>query len=213
MEPAVHLPPAVALIGRFPALAGVDLDVERGEVVLLEGANGAGKTTLLRALAGLVPIVSGEAVVLGHDLRSDRRSVRRHIGLLGHTTMLYDELTVDDNVRFWAKAARTEPVDAEAALVALGLSGRLRHVAVARLSTGQRRRVSIATMVARRPELWLMDEPHAGLDSEARDIVDGLVRQASQSGATVIVASHERGRANALAGRVVTVAGGVSNVA
>ena len=127
--------------------------------------------------------------------------------------MLYDELTVDDNVRFWAKAARTEPVDAEAALVALGLSGRLRHVAVARLSTGQRRRVSIATMVARRPELWLMDEPHAGLDSEARDIVDGLVRQASQSGATVIVASHERGRANALAGRVVTVAGGVSNVA
>ena len=209
MEPVVHLRSAVALLGRFPALAGVDLDVERGEIVLLEGPNGAGKTTLLRTLAGLLPVVSGTAVVLGHDLRRDRRGVRRQVGLLGHTTMLYDELTVADNVRFWAKAAHAETDDAEAALVALGLDGRLRTVAVARLSTGQRRRASIATMVARRPELWLLDEPHAGLDAEARDIIDSLVRQAAASGATVVVASHESDRANTLAERVVTIVGGV----
>jgi heme ABC exporter ATP-binding subunit CcmA len=209
MEPVVHLRSAVALLGRYPALAGVDLDVDRGEIVLLEGPNGAGKSTLLRTLAGLLPIVSGSAMVLGHDLRRDRRSVRRQVGLLGHTTMLYDELTVADNVRFWAKAAHADPADAEAALVALGLDGRLRSVPVARLSTGQRRRASIATMVARRPELWLLDEPHAGLDAEARDIIDGLVRRAAVSGATVVVASHELDRANALAGRVVSIVGGV----
>jgi heme ABC exporter ATP-binding subunit CcmA len=209
MEPAVHLRAAVSLLGRFPALAGVDLDVARGEIVLLQGPNGAGKSTLLRTLAGLHPVVSGTAHVLGHDLRRDRRSVRRQVGLLGHATMLYDELTVDDNIRFWARAAHADPGDADAALVALGLGGRLRSVAVARLSAGQRRRASIAVLVARRPELWLLDEPHAGLDAEARDTVDDLVRRAVRAGATVVVASHELERATALAGRVVTITSGV----
>src|SRR5436309_9158823 len=102
----VHLHAAVSLLGRFPALAGVDLDVVAGEVVLVQGPNGAGKTTMLRACAGLVPVVDGEAIVLGHDLRRDRRSVRRHVALLGHATGLYDELTVADNLRFIAKATR-----------------------------------------------------------------------------------------------------------
>src|SRR5437588_10905367 len=96
----VHLHSAVSLLGRFPALAGVDLDVTTGEVVLVRGPNGAGKTTLLRACAGLVPIVSGEAQVLGHDLRRDRRTVRRRVALLGHASSPYDDLTVVDNLRF-----------------------------------------------------------------------------------------------------------------
>jgi heme ABC exporter ATP-binding subunit CcmA len=209
MEPVVHLRSAVSLLGRFPALAGVDLDVDPGEIVLLQGPNGAGKTTLLRTLAGLLPVVSGTAEVLGHDLTTDARAVRRRVGLLGHATMLYDELTVADNVRFWSRAARARPADAEAAMAELGLDGRLRGVTVARLSAGQRRRAAIAVMVARRPELWLLDEPHAGLDAATRDVVDGLVRRAAASGATVIVASHELERATALAGRSVTIVGGV----
>ncbi len=105
MTLAVHLRSVVALLGRFPALAGADLDVEPGEIVLVQGANGAGKTTLLRACAGLVPVAAGEATVLGHDLRRDRRSVRKQVGLLGHTGFLYDDLTVEENVRFAARAA------------------------------------------------------------------------------------------------------------
>jgi heme ABC exporter ATP-binding subunit CcmA len=209
MEPVVHLRSAVSLLGRFPALAGVDLDVAEGEIVLLQGPNGAGKSTLLRALAGLVPVVSGTARVLGLDLLRERRAIRRRVGLLGHATMLYDELTVGDNVSFWGRAARASETDVAAALAALDLDGRLRDVVVAKLSTGQRRRASIAVMVARRPELWLLDEPHAGLDAAARDVVDGLVRQAAASGATVVVASHELDRAHHLAGRVVTLVGGV----
>jgi ABC-type multidrug transport system ATPase subunit len=83
-------------------------------------------------------------------------------------------------------------------------------VAVGRLSTGQRRRASLACLVARRPELWLLDEPHAGLDQEGRDVVDGLVRDATAAGATVVLSSHELDRALALADAVVEVAGGTT---
>jgi len=209
-EPVVHLRGAVALLGRFPALAGVDLDVDRCRIVLLRGANGAGKTTLLRALAGLVPIASGEANVLGVDLRVDPRAVRTRVGLLAHGTGLYDELTVADNLRFWTRAARATLADADAAMARLGLDGRLRDVPVGRLSTGQRRRTSFACLLARRPELWLLDEPHAGLDKEGRDIVDELVRDAAKAGATVILSSHELDRSIDLADEIVTLGGGIA---
>lgn len=209
MEPVVHLRDAVALLGRFPALAGVNLDVARGEVVLLRGPNGAGKTTVLRVCAGLVPVVRGDARVLGHDLRRDTRRVRRRVGLLGHASGLFDDLTVADNVTFWGRAYRAGRPDIEAALDLVGLSDRLRDVPVARLSAGQRRRTSLACLLARRPELWLLDEPHAGLDAEARDLLDDLVRQAVGQGATVMMSSHELDRAEALADRVVEVDGGV----
>jgi len=208
MKPVVHLSAAVALLGRFPALAGIDLDVARGEIVLLRGPNGAGKTTLLRACAGLVPVVRGEAVVLGRDLRRHPRAIRRRVGLLGHVTGLHDDLTVGENVRFWGRAARTEPADVEAALALTGLDGRLRDVPVAELSAGQRRRTSLACLLARRPELWLLDEPHAGLDAGARDQLDALVVQAVGQGATVLMASHELDRAQALAHRVVDLVAG-----
>lgn len=201
---------AVCLLGRFPALAGVDLTVNSGEIVLLAGPNGAGKTTVLRACAGLVPVVDGTARVLGVDLRTDARAVRPRVGLLGHTSGLYADLTVADNVRFWARAAGSRPADVDAAMARLGLDGRLADVAVARLSAGQRRRAALAVLVARRPELWLLDEPHAALDQEARDLVDGLMVDAVAAGATVLVVSHELDRASSVAHRTVHLAGGTS---
>ena len=205
----VHLHGAVSLLGRFPALAGVDLDVAAGEVLLVQGPNGAGKTTLLRACAGLVPVVDGEATVLGHDLRKDRRSVRRHLALLGHATGLYDDLTVADNLHFVARSTRhaaAPPVDE--VLARLGLAGRLASVQVSRLSAGQRRRVAVASLLLRPAQLWLLDEPHAGLDADGRDLLDELTREAAADGATVVFASHEADRARALASRMVTMAGG-----
>jgi heme ABC exporter ATP-binding subunit CcmA len=210
MESVVHLDAAVAVLGRFPALAGVDLDVASGQIVHLRGPNGAGKTTLLRACAGLVPIVAGEARVLGCDLRADARPVRRRVGLLGHGSGLYDDLTVGENVVFWGRAVRASREDIDASLALLGLDGRLRKVQVAKLSAGQRRRTALACLVARRPELWLLDEPHAGLDSAARDKVDALIRQAVAQGATVLVSSHELERAESLADVTVELAGGTT---
>ncbi|HEV3498051.1 MAG TPA: heme ABC exporter ATP-binding protein CcmA [Actinomycetes bacterium] len=208
MPQVIRFRAAVSLLGRFPALAGVDLDVAQGETVLLQGPNGAGKTTLLRACAGLVAIASGEAEVLGCDLRRDRRSIRRRVGLLGHATFLYDDLTVADNLRFAARAAGRTRTDADLAMERLGLAGRLHDLAVAKLSAGQRRRVALASVLARQPELWLLDEPHAGLDAAGRDLLDQLVREAVANGATVLLASHELERATELADRRVRIAGG-----
>src|ERR1700680_909772 len=111
----VHLRSAVCMLGRFPALAGGDLDVESGEIVLLAGANGAGKTTLLRLCAGLLPLRSGSAEVLGVDLAVDRRQIRRSLALVGHETFCYDDLTVSENIRFATRAAGRSIADADAA--------------------------------------------------------------------------------------------------
>jgi heme ABC exporter ATP-binding subunit CcmA len=204
----VELADVVAVLGSFPAIAGATLDVRRSEIVLLQGPNGAGKTSLLRLCAGLLPPVRGTARVLGLDVATDARLVRPRVGLLGHTNGLYRDLTVRENVAFWGSTVGATPGEIEAAMERMGLAARLADVAVARLSAGQRRRTALAGLVARRAELWLLDEPHAGLDAAGRDQLDRTLRDAVGAGATVIVASHELERAGALATRVVEVVAG-----
>lgn len=209
--PAVDLHDVVVLLGRFPALAGATLAVEAGESVLLQGPNGAGKSTLLRLCAGLLKIERGNAIVLGHNLRDDRRAVRPRIGYVGHQSMLYDDLTVGENLRFWGRAAGVDERQQLAAADRMQIQDRLFDVPVARLSAGQRRRTALAVAAARRPELWLLDEPHAGLDQEGRDIVDGLIADAAEAGGAVLVASHELDRVEPVVDRRVTIDGGLAN--
>ncbi|HEY5663470.1 MAG TPA: heme ABC exporter ATP-binding protein CcmA [Ilumatobacter sp.] len=207
-EPVVVLRDVVAVIGGFPVLAGASLTVGHGEIVLLRGPNGAGKTSLLRLCAGLLPIARGDGRVLGLDLATQRDSIRPRVGLLGHRNGLYGDLTVAENVTFWGATVGATPVEVEASIERLGLGGRLRDLPVAKLSAGQRRRTALACLMARRAELWLLDEPHAGLDASGRDELDAVLRQAVASGATVVVASHELERAGSLADRIVDVVGG-----
>jgi heme ABC exporter ATP-binding subunit CcmA len=203
----VRLRSAVCLLGRFPALAGVDLDAATGEILLLSGPNGAGKTTLLRLLAGLVPLYSGEASVFGYDLALDRRSARRELALVGHETFCYDELTVRENLEFSARAAGRSTAEAHAALERLGLT-RVADVAHQRLSSGQRRRLAVAVAMSRDPRLLLLDEPHAGLDAEGREVLDAVVRAAPVEHRTVLIASHELEHARSLASREVVLSAG-----
>jgi ABC-type multidrug transport system ATPase subunit len=195
------------MLGRFPALAGVDLDVESGEIVLLAGANGAGKTTLLRLCAGLLPLRSGSAEVLGVDLSVDRRSIRRSLALVGHETFCYDDLTVRENVRFATRATGRSVADADAALDRLALQ-RSADVTHSRLSQGQRRRVALAIALARDPRLLLLDEPHAGLDEQSRNVLNEVVLAAPAEGRTVLLASHELEIARKLATREIRIAAG-----
>jgi ABC-2 type transport system ATP-binding protein len=206
--PAVSLQDAVALAGRFPLLAGCDLELAHGETVLVEGANGAGKTSLLRVCAGLVPLSSGRARVLGLDPVRHQRRLRRQVGLLAHDSHLYDDLTVAENLRFAVRAAAGDVGRIEGAAHRFGLVGRLARTSAGRLSAGQRRRVALAVMTARWPDLWLLDEPHAGLDAVARRLLDELLDEVAASGATVVVASHETAVVEARASRVVTMQGG-----
>jgi heme ABC exporter ATP-binding subunit CcmA len=195
------------MLGQFPALAGADLDVETGEVVLLSGPNGSGKTTLLRLCAGLLPLRAGTAEVLGIDLARDRRAVRRALALVGHETFCYDDLTVAENLRFAARAAGREQADADAAIERVRLT-RQAKVQHGRLSQGQRRRLSLAIALARRPRLMLLDEPHAGLDEDGRAILAEIVSAAPAEGCTVLLASHELDLARVIATREVQVVGG-----
>lgn len=205
----VELRGAVAVLGSFPALAGADLTVQRGEIVLLRGPNGAGKTSLLRVCAGLLPLERGAGRVLGIDLATGRDGVRSRTGMLGHQNGLYLELTVRQNLEFWGRMVGATNDEVSSAMARMNVDGRLADVRAARLSAGQRRRTALAALVVRRAELWLLDEPHAGLDAAGRDELDELLREAVAAGATVIVSSHETERAASLATRIVTVDGGV----
>lgn len=204
----VELRGVVAVLGGFPALAGVDLTVGRGEVLLLQGPNGAGKTSILRVCAGLLPVERGGGSILGMDITAQRDGIRSRVGLLGHANGLYLDLTVAQNLRFWASTVGATQEEVSAAMKRMGLEGRLASVKAERLSAGQRRRCALASMIVRRAELWLLDEPHAGLDAAGRDEIDSVLRDAVAAGATVVVSSHELERAGALATRVVTVDGG-----
>ena len=205
---AIEFVDVVALIGSFPALAGVTMRIERGEIVLLRGPNGAGKTTLLRLCAGLLPVERGTARVLELDLAIDRDSVRRRVGLIGHTNGSYPDLTVTENVRFWGRTIGATDDEVASAMERMKIDGRLADVPVSRLSAGQRRRTALASLIARRAQLWLLDEPHAGLDAEGRDELDAVLRAAAAAGATIVVASHELERAGSLATRQIEVVAG-----
>ena len=207
-SPVVSLRDVVAVIGQFPALAGASLDVEQGEIVLLRGPNGAGKTTLLRLCAGLIAVERGAASVVGFDLATQRDLVRPHVGLLGHQNGLYLDLTVEENVRFWAATVQATDDETNAAMAKMGVDGRLADVPTRKLSAGQKRRTSLACLVARRARVWLLDEPHAGLDATGRDELDDTLERAAASGATILVASHELERAGGLATRTVDVVAG-----
>lgn len=211
MSLVVRLRSVVCLLGRFPALAGADLDVASGEIVLVTGPNGAGKTTLLRLLAGLLVPYSGEAEVFGHDLASDRVAARRRIAIVGHETYCYDDLNARENVEFFARAAGQDAADVDAVVdavlerVALTDAAKVVHRG---LSAGQRRRLALAVALVRAPTLLLLDEPHAGLDAMGREVLADVVRSAPGEGRTVVMVSHELEIARPLATREIRVDGG-----
>ena len=192
---------AVVMLGPYPVLISVDFDAFEGEVVYLYGPNGSGKTTLLRLIAGYLSVAKGEAKVFGLDAKADRRAIRQYVGYLGHHAHLYDDLTAEENIRFAQRVTRTTEDDPLSIAKDLGLSQKTMNLKVHKLSAGQRKRVSMAIATMRRPQLLLLDEPHAALDEQGKDLVDDLMRRYAASGRTVIVASHEVERVKAASDR------------
>jgi heme exporter protein A len=205
---SVLLRDAVSMVSGFPLLSGVDLELRPSSLTVLVGANGAGKTSLLRLLAGLIGLTSGEGVVLGQDLASvDRRQLSRRVGWLGHEGSFYDDLTVTENLTFAARALGRPIDELPTVLERVELSGR-RDTVAKRLSAGQRRRLGLAWLLLRRPELWLLDEPYASLDDEGRTFFDALLKDVVDRGATVVVSAHDPLRSDQLRPRTLVMAGG-----
>jgi heme ABC exporter ATP-binding subunit CcmA len=203
---AVRLVGVTRVFGVQPALIRVDLAVEPGEVILIRGPNGAGKTTLLRLIATALSPTFGSGSVLGFDLLTGKEGIRRRTELLGHRTRLYEDLTAYENLRFSCTLHGLDPAGIPSALQEVGLAD-VEGERVRTFSQGMRQRVAVARILLRQPELLLLDEPYAGLDEAAKDIVDGIVRVARDRGRTVVLATHDPTRGS-MASRTLFMDGG-----
>ena len=203
---AVSLSSVTRVFGAQPAIVGVSLSVRQGEVVLLQGPNGAGKSTLLRVVATALTPTYGRGSVLGFDLVPERDQVRRRTELLGHRTRLYEDLTAAENLRFACSLYGVDPRLVPAALERVGMED-VAGDRVSGFSFGMRQRIALARALLRRTELLLLDEPYAGLDVDAKQVVDDVVLAARDAGRTVVLATHDATRAG-LATRTVTMRSG-----
>ena len=187
---AVQLTRVTRLFDGLAAITQVSMQVGTGESVWLRGSNGSGKSTLLRVIATAISPTYGGGTVLGHDLTRGRARIRATTELVGHNTRLYDELTATENLRFLCDLLGLDPGGVPAALERVGLA-EVATVRAGNFSQGMRQRLVLARCLVRRPQLLLLDEPYAGLDPDARVVVDDLLAESSRAGRTVLIASHE----------------------
>ena len=195
--------------GLFPVLRGIDLHVQEGEFVTLVGANGAGKTTLLRIVATLSQPTAGQVTVGGWPLARHADKVRRHIGLVSHQPLLYGDLTAGENLHFFARLYGLDQAEERvgAALSTVGLAARERDP-VRTFSRGMTQRLTIARATLHEPDVLLFDEPYTGLDQEASDLLDGLLREQAALGRTILMITHDLVHGLNLADRVVILSRG-----
>jgi heme ABC exporter ATP-binding subunit CcmA len=195
--------------GPVRALRGVDLTLMAGDVLLVLGPNGAGKSTLLRSLAGLLRPQSGSVTVAGRALSRDEPDARRPIGLLSHQSLLYDELTLLENLMLAARLYDLSDARrrAEQALVAQGLGDRI-HDRPRSLSRGMLQRAAIARALLHDPRVLLLDEPFTGLDAVAGDRLRALLDSHRTADRAMVIVTHHAGEAWDLATRVGVLVGG-----
>ena len=179
--------------GALVAVDGLDLEVPRGEVFGLLGPNGSGKTTTIRMLCGLLAPTDGSVTVAGIDVVRDPERVRRAIGYMSQRYGLYDDLTVNENLRFYAEVYGLRGDERDDRLAELtteiGLTDRMQQMA-GTLSGGWKQRLALACATAHRPQVLFLDEPTAGVDPASRRRFWELIRGLSARGTTVLVTTH-----------------------
>jgi len=197
--------------GKHKAVAGVSFSVHPGEVFGLLGPNGAGKTTTLAMISGLLPPLAGEVLVFGEDVSHRSGRARTRMGVVPQDIALYEELTVRENVRFWARLNGLHGQRLDEAvtrtLERVGLADRARS-RVSTLSGGLKRRVNLASGLAHGPELLLLDEPTVGIDPQARLAILDVVREEARAGHAILYTSHYLEEAEALCDRLAIVDNG-----
>ena len=179
--------------GSFVAVEGLDLEIRRGEVFGLLGPNGSGKTTTIRMVCGLLEPTAGTAVVAGWDVRTDADAVKRNIGYMSQKFGLYDDLTVQENLRFYATVYGLRGAEREARtreiLEELHFTARLDQRA-GTLSGGWKQRLALACATAHRPPVLFLDEPTAGVDPASRRYFWQEIHAFAARGTTIVVTTH-----------------------
>jgi heme exporter protein A len=197
----------VKRFGPITVLRELDLEVDSGEFVALLGPNGAGKTTLLRILATLSKPNSGQVTVASFSLPDQAVYVREQLGVVSHLPLLYGDLTAEENLAFYGRLYDIGSARQEQVLGLVGLSARKNDL-VRTFSRGMQQRLAIARAILHSPRILLLDEPHTGLDQEAGEVLDKVLREVALEGRTVIMTSHDLVRAADLASRLVVLSKG-----
>jgi heme exporter protein A len=208
-EPALELVGLRRDYGERPALAGVDVELARGETLLVLGPNGAGKTTLLRILAALLRPSGGTVRALGCSLPGEAWKLRGRVGFLGHEPLLYRDLSGRENLRFHARLHGMRGDAAEARIAAVLAAAGIERRAderVVELSAGMRQRLAICRCLLHEPELLLLDEPDSNLDAGGRELAAAMLGPAL--GRTRVIVSHDPERFEAEADRVLRLEAG-----
>ncbi len=198
--PAVRCRALHKRYGDVVAVAGLDLEVRRGECFGLLGPNGAGKTTTIEILEGLLEPDAGEVEVLGLRWGRHDAALRQRLGIQLQETQLSEKITVEETIRLFRSFYRRGPsVDAVVRMVELESK---RTSRVGKLSGGQRQRLSVACALVNQPEVLFLDEPTTGLDPQARRHLWGLLRGFRERGGTVLLTTHYMDEAQAVCDRV-----------
>lgn len=192
-EPVIKLDRLTKCYGRFCAVSELSLEIERGSIFGFLGANGAGKTTTIRMLCGLVRPTGGEGRIAGADVWRDRHEARSKFGYVAQRFSLYRDLTVDENMRFFAGASRVPTGEVEgriARLLALVDLEEKRDAPAGSLSGGMRQLLAIACALIHEPPLLFLDEPTSGLDPVHRQQMWNLLYDLSNTGITIFITTH-----------------------
>jgi ABC-type multidrug transport system ATPase subunit len=205
MSQAVQLQGVTKNYGLLPALRSIDLEVSLGESVAFLGPNGAGKSTLLKIVAGQISPSSGQVQVMGCDVQKNPEEVKSLVGLVGHRSFMYDELTVEENLRFYGKFFSASPEDFERVIEMTDM-GKWRNAKARHLSFGLRKRADIARALLGNPRVLVLDELFSGLDVDASEL---LVRHLkSNRDVSILISSHSLDWAKRLCGRGVFLRNG-----
>jgi len=191
--PAVRTERLRKVFGPIVAVDALDLEIARGDVFGLLGPNGSGKTTTIRMLCGLLAPTSGRAEVVGYDVVQDPTAVRRAIGYMSQRFGLYDDLTVEENIRFYASVYGLRGAARESRIAELcenlDLKTRVDQLA-GTLSGGFKQRLALACATAHRPAMVFLDEPTAGVDPAARRRFWEIIYELADDGTTILVTTH-----------------------
>ena len=200
----------VKRFGMKTVLRGLDFQVQPGEFVALLGPNGAGKTTFLRILASLSRPSMGQVEIAGFALPKEAAAVRARLGVVSHMPLLYNDLTAEENLKFYARMYGIAQYEARITevLEMVGLLQR-RHDLVRTFSRGMQQRLAIGRAVLHDPDVMLFDEPYTGLDQDASSMLDGVLQTVAGQGRTVVMTSHDLARAEDLATRFDILSRGV----